>query len=136
MTSNFLTAERSVPWRAALLTYALGMVITCLNDRLNHRKFAFSKFCENPEQAGVFGHIHCANHRKEWEDLSLWIYNLVWLILPSPGPELKLVLAHAGLTLIAWFNWALCIGIGAVLLVSLGKAYIWFNTPKQSKKVC
>ena len=123
-------------WRAALITYGFVMLATCVNDRLNHRQFAFSTFCKNPEQAGVFGHIHCTEHRKEWENLSLWLYSLVWLTLPSPSPEFRLVFAHACLTLVGWFNWVLCIGIASVVLITLGKGYLWYHTPHKPKKVC
>jgi len=136
--TDIATSNRSLPWRAALVTYSLVMLATCINDRFNHRQFAFSSFCKNPDQAGVFGHVHCAEHRKEWEDLSLWLYNLFWLILPSPSPEIKLVLAHAGLSLVGWFNWVLVIGIFSVVTVAVGKAYLWYNTPPNycHKKAC
>lgn len=122
------TRLSTAPWAVVVVAYGLCMTTACVLDRLNHRSFAFSRFCADDASqldSGPFGRKHCSEHYLEWTLASRWVNSLWELLVPSLGAELRFVGAYGALTLLGWLNWV----VGFVLVIggALGvlKTYAW-----------
>ena len=93
-----------------------------------------ARFCEDPSEAGSFGYKHCFEHKEEWVQLASWIRRYWEFIIPSLGPELTLVSAYAGLSLVGWINWIISFLFFGLVVWGLAKAYAWCYLASQPKR--
>lgn len=66
--------------------------------------------------------------------LASWIKRYWELVIPGIGPELKLVTAYAGLSLVAWINWIISFLFLGLFFWALAKAYAWYYFSTQPKR--
>jgi len=112
------------------------MTTACVLDRLNHRTFAFSRFCSDDDsqlESGPFGKQHCADHYLEWALASRWATQLWNFLIPSLGPELRFVGAHGALSLIGWINWIVGLSLVFCAVYCVLKVYAWTIRPYVKK---